>query len=318
MRKIFAARMVAFFLAAFGALTQTSFADSTWEKLEHGADVLKECSSDVLKFCKDTRPGDGRIGKCMAEHLGDLSGACLKALAEPKPEVLSDGANAASKRIENSHGMRYIEIFLAGIDPSTKDVVAECYGTYASPDIPADKDTAPQTLVSLLNMDEIKKQYGVLCASMNGPKLWMPDWFDTEVGVSRQFCGIKAPWTAQLNLGKSVSIGDIAPYKPTTIARKSKVGWNKGSTVLLLDDAQGNTWIMKGFQLGLEPKYTFEQFVRAGQSQFKKLPLGWKFRIKTLDRDLVETPAGGVATIMPDEFFNVYDKTGPGMTDYKP
>ena len=27
---------------------------------------------------------------------------------------------------------------------------------------------------------------------------------------------------------------------------------------------------------------------------------------------------GGVATIMADEFFNVYDKTGPGMSNYKP
>jgi hypothetical protein len=26
----------------------------------------------------------------------------------------------------------------------------------------------------------------------------------------------------------------------------------------------------------------------------------------------------GVATIMPDEFFNMYDKTGPGMMNYKP
>jgi hypothetical protein len=25
-----------------------------------------------------------------------------------------------------------------------------------------------------------------------------------------------------------------------------------------------------------------------------------------------------VATIMPDEFFNIYDKTGQGMTNYKP
>ena len=25
-----------------------------------------------------------------------------------------------------------------------------------------------------------------------------------------------------------------------------------------------------------------------------------------------------LATIMADEFFNVYDKTGPGMSDYKP
>ena len=133
-------RMAAFAVAAFGGFIQTTFAESTWEKLEHGADVVMECGGDVLKYCKDTVPGDGRIGKCVAAHLGDLSGACLKALAEPKPEVLSDGANATSKRITNSHGMRYIEIFLAGIDPNTGDVVAECYGTYANPDIPADKD----------------------------------------------------------------------------------------------------------------------------------------------------------------------------------
>jgi hypothetical protein len=33
---------------------------------------------------------------------------------------------------------------------------------------------------------------------------------------------------------------------------------------------------------------------------------------------LIEVPEAGVATIMPDEFFNVYDKTGPGMSNYKP
>jgi len=63
--------------------------------------------------------------------------------------------------------MRFIEIFLAGIDPSTGDIVAECYGTYANPDIPADKDSAP--LVARLNMNQIKRQYGVLGASLNGP-----------------------------------------------------------------------------------------------------------------------------------------------------
>ena len=60
------------------------------------------------------------------------------------------------------------------------------------------------------------------------------------------------------------------------------------------------------------------QFVAAGASNFKKLPPGWKFRVKTLDKNYIEVPVGGVATIMPDEFFNVYDKTGPGMSNYKP
>jgi hypothetical protein len=96
------------------------------------------------------------------------------------------------------------------------------------------------------------------------------------------------------------------------------LGWNQGTTVVLLDDPEGNTWVLKGFQVGLKPNYTFEEFVAAGQSQFKKLPPGWKFRTKTLEKDLIEKPEGGVATVMPDEFFNVYDKTGPGMTNYKP
>jgi len=91
-----------------------------------------------------------------------------------------------------------------------------------------------------------------------------------------------------------------------------------GTTVLLLDDAEGNTWVMKGFQQGLKPRYTYKEFVAAGAGNFKKLPPGWKFRVKTLDKDLIEKPENGVATIMPDEFFNVYDKSGPGMSNYKP
>jgi hypothetical protein len=45
---------------------------------------------------------------------------------------------------------------------------------------------------------------------------------------------------------------------------------------------------------------------------------GWKVRVVVLEKDYVETPANGVATIAADEFFNVYDKTGPGMGNYKP
>jgi hypothetical protein len=311
-------RKVAFVLAALGTLTQPAFAETTWEKLEHGIDVVSDCAPDVRQYCKEIKPGDGRIKACMATHLAELSGACLKALAEPKPQVLSDGANAKSKRIENSHLMRFIEVFLAGIDPSTGDIVAECYGTYANPDIPADKDSAPQALVERLDMNQLKEQYRVLSASLNGPKLWLPDWFDVEVGVVRQFGGLKAPHTAQLNLGKKVSIGDVKPYEPQTIARKSAINWNKGTTVMVLDDPAGNTWIMKGFELGLKPQRTYEEFMSAGPANFKKLPPGWNARVVTLQHDNYEVPEGGVAAILSDEFFNVYDKTGPGRSNSKP
>ena len=248
-----------------------------------------------------------------------LAGTFAQETSTGGSKVLTDGAGAKSGRFDNMHMTRFIEIFLAHRDAKTGKLAAECYNSiFTAKGIPASKDTAPQSLVEGLDFDKMKKDYGVLGASLNGPKIWLPDWAEIDMGVEREFNGIKAAWVAQLNMEKGGEVSESTPYKPMTIARKSGLGWNKGTTVLLLDDAEGNTWVMKGFQLGLKPRYTYKEFVAAGASNFKKLPPGWKFRVKTLDKDLIEKPENGVATIMPDEFFNVYDKTGPGMSNYKP
>jgi hypothetical protein len=235
-------------------------------------------------------------------------------------KVLADGDGAKSIRVDNLHKVRFAEIFLAAREAKTGKLVAACYNTSLKPNgVPASKDTAPQAWLEGLDFDKMKKDYGVLGASLNGPKLWMPDWVEIQNGVVREFNGVKIPWCAQLDMGDNTGgVSESTPYKPVTIARDSGIGWNKGTTALLLDDAEGNTWIMKGFELGLQPKYSLEQFVAAGQSRFEKLPAGWKFRVRELEKDLIERPQGGVATIMPDEFLNVYDKTGPGMTNYIP
>ena len=310
-------RTFAFVLAAFGALAHPAFAETALEKIERGIDVGKECAGDVRQYCKEVKPGDGRIKACMLGHLKDMSTACLTALAGPRPAVLSDGENAVSKRID-MYNLRYIEIVLADIDPIKKGLVAACYGSYAIPVIPADRDSSPQAQVAALKMDEIAGKYGVLGASLNGPKLSIADWWEIEVGKTRQFGGMELPHTAQLNLSGTANVNDVKPYEPTTIARKSAINWNKGRTVMVLDAPDGNVWIMKGFELGLDPKISYEAFMAAGPANFKKLPPGWKARVVTLAQDNLETPEGGVAWIMSDEFFNVYDKTGPGMSNYKP
>ena len=61
-----------------------------------------------------------------------------------------------------------------------------------------------------------------------------------------------------------------------------------------------------------------DEFYDKAESLYKNLPKGWKLRAKILEKDLIETPKDGIATLIPDEFFNVWDKTGPGMTNYKP
>lgn len=239
--------------------------------------------------------------------------------APEQPAVLGDGADAKFDRLDNVHQVRFIEIFLVGREASSGSVVAAVYNSMnTSKGIPASKDTAPQALLEDLDFDRIKTQYGVLGASLNGPKLSLPDWVEIDVGVERDFDGLAAAWVAQLNMGNNTSVSEMAAYTPVTIARDSGLGWNKGRTVILLDDAEGNTWIMKGFELGLEPQYTYDEFVAALPGVYQNLPQGWKVRVKTLEEDLIERPEGGVATIMPDEFFNVFDKTGPGMTNYTP
>ena len=249
-----------------------------------------------------------------------VTGSIAQETAPAAPKVLADGVGAKSGRFDHMHKTRFIEIFLAHRDAKSEKLVAQCYNSmFTAKGIPATKDTAPQAKVDGLDFARMRTEFGVLGASLNGPKLWLPDWTEIDMGVERDFNGIKASWVAQLDMGDNAGgVAESTPYKPMSIARKSGLGWNKGTTVLLLDDAEGNTWIMKGFQLGLKPKQTYEQFVAAGASNFKKLPQGWKFRIKTLDKDYIEVPVTGVATIMPDEFFNIYDKAGPGMSNYKP
>ena len=236
-----------------------------------------------------------------------------------EPVVLSDSEGAMFGRVDGMHRVRYIEIFLAGQKAATGDIVAACYNPrYGDGGIPESKDTAPQAFVEGIDFDALKTEYGLLGASLNGPKIWTPGWSEAMIGKVRDFNGIKAPWVAQLNMKKAGAVADVTPYEPMTIARESRMGWPAGIRVMLLDDAEGNTWILKGFQLGLEPRFEYEDFVENGANYFEKLPAGWKFRVVTLEEELIETPENGVATIMADEFFNIYDRTGPNQMNYKP
>ncbi len=236
-----------------------------------------------------------------------------------EPIVLSDSDGAVFGRVDGMHGVRYIEIFLAGRKADTGDIVAACYnpmfGTWGIPD---SKDTAPQELVAGIDFDDLKQQYDLLGASLNGPKIWTPGWSEAMIGKVREFNGIKAPWVAQLDMKTAGSVADVPPYDPLTIARESRMGWPAGTQVMLLDDADGNTWIMKGFQLGLEPRFEYDDFLANGASYFEKLPTGWSCRVVTLEDELIETPQNGVATILADEFFNVYDKASDGQTNFQP
>src|SRR5262249_5283344 len=205
----------------------------------------------------------------------------------------NDGANAKTKHYENLNMVRYIEVFVVGGNGITGNLRANVYNTTFAEgyDPKANKDSAPQAYVEGIKVEAVKEQFHALGASMNGPKLWMLDWVDIPLGADQDLNGKQIPWCAELHLTKSAlkEMGK-AGYKPTTIERKSKIGYNKDTTVFLIDDTDGNTWIMKGYQLGLKPAYTFEEYAANREGHFKQLPPAWKLRTKVLDQDLILVP----------------------------
>jgi hypothetical protein len=235
--------------------------------------------------------------------------------------VLKAGVGAKTMRFENMHQSRFIEFFFAMRDPATGKMVAPCFNSMYTSALSKDstkmKDTSPQNLVEGLDMDSLAKEYGVLSVFLNGPKLWMPDWVEVEVGKEIVSNGITLGWCAQLALPENGRVAET-PYEPMKITRTSKWGWKKGTKSILLDDSEGNTWILKGFQLGLNPLQSYDEYLAKGADNYKNLPAGWKVRVITLDNEVVEIPATGVATIMTDELGNVWDMCGSGMTNYIP
>ena len=46
------------------------------------------CAEEIAKYCKDVKPGGGRILDCLNEHQKDLSISCSKKLEESKKKLM--------------------------------------------------------------------------------------------------------------------------------------------------------------------------------------------------------------------------------------
>jgi hypothetical protein len=42
--------------------------------------VQAACRGDAQRFCRGIQPGEGRIGKCLKEHIAEVSPGCLEAV----------------------------------------------------------------------------------------------------------------------------------------------------------------------------------------------------------------------------------------------
>ena len=227
-----------------------------------------------------------------------------------------DDADVTLMRFDGARGQRYTEIFL--IAPAeTGELIGSIYNTIGLNDPDGSGDTCPQPLLDKLDMQALAEEYGTPAAFKNGPRLWCLDWIDVKVGAERDFHGLKARWVMWLDVPKGMGgpQGELA-YKTITGKRDTEFGINKGSPAFILDDPDGDTWVMKSVSLIIDPHQTYAAMSHLGERL--QLPAGWSFRAVTLEQDLVLTPENGTARILQDDFGNTYDRVGGPFSNYKP
>ena len=229
---------------------------------------------------------------------------------QPIVPMENDGERAELKRFDDTRTKRYAEVFLIHGDP-TGDLKGETYNTFGLND-------APQAIMDALDTDALKQQSGVLGVFINGPRLWTLDWIEAPLGAERDFNGLEARWVGSLSIPRGVDLdaeGSTA-YTPTTFERKTQFGMDKGKPVFILDDPDGNPWVMKSCSLKVDPTMSYEKL--AALEDRLQPASGWNYRVQELEEDLILLPESGVAGIVQDELGNTYDLAGPGYSNYKP
>jgi hypothetical protein len=178
------------------------------------------------------------------------------------------------------------------------------------------KDSAPYDLFKKLDKNKLAKKYQVTAVSLNpdtGRKFWTCDEFDINASKTvRDFDGIKARYVGEgkaLPNGKPQSLTAAAipriMYKTESFFRVSKLVFKQGKPVFLLIAPNGNVWINKAYQTGVDSTLTYVGMSTLDK-HLKHLPQGWKFKTLILPNDLV-IKANGVQPIMWDELGDAYD-----------
>ena len=229
-----------------------------------------------------------------------------------------DNAQTTELKFDGLRDSRYTEILLVFGNAVTKDFTAGVYNTVglngANPG--GGGDSSPAAILDQVDMEKVKKDNGALSTVKNGPRLWTIDYLGVKVGKERDFQGLKARWVMWFPIPDEIREGKDLSYQVMHAKRDTSRGIRKGSRAYILDDPQGNSWVMKSASLIKDPNQQFESLQNLGSRL--KLPPGWKFRSPVLEQDLVFMTDNGNTQITQDEIGNTYDRVGGPYSNFKP
>ena len=135
-----------------------------------------------------------------------------------------------------------------------------------------------------------------------------------QLGEMLDFGGIKACYVgtlpAALMEGKSGGAGFAEPYKVFHPKKGGKFSYSKGKVVYELVGPDGTVYAMQAGSDLVDKSLNEQSLAKLGDRL--KLAPGWKYRVRTLDKDLVfDLPKGRVVDAVSDDLRNIYNRV-PG------
>ena len=129
------------------------------------------------------------------------------------------------------------------------------------------------------------------------------------IGETKDFDGVRATWMGSAPLRDFMAA--LKPYSPLETNRASKYLYEKGKPVYLLTPPEAKiVYVMQSYTDHVEKSLDMAKLPQLGK--MLKLPPGWTYATKVLDRDLVIAPAAPkyTAHTVVDNFLNVYAGCG--------
>lgn len=205
-------------------------------------------------------------------------------------------ASDSPRLIDGVRGIRYGEV-IAAFDRGGR-FEAEVFGTQFLNDCPPD-------LWDRLDAVSIAEETGALFVKLNGPRYWVLDGMGAKVDarepVLREFNGLLMRRLAVIDLGDSPG---TSPYAEVHVNRGAVFFFDAGKPVYELVDPSGRAYVMQAYCVGVDPTTDETSLHTLGERLSP--PVGWTYRVRVLDQELVVDTTSTVATVVQDEFEHSY------------
>ena len=209
-------------------------------------------------------------------------------------------APAFEKSISNLRNQRYCEVLIGKRDWLNLEV--RVFNTQGL-------NLCPQEQWSTLTKDAVAKTFDASFVLLNGPRYWMMDEIQaagqTINSVRSSFGGIEMNLRATIEISLLKQLLGDKKFSPNKIVRTTNFIYRAGSPIYELTSPSGEVYVMQSYSQMINTSLNEKDLIAL--SQQLKLPAGWSYSSKILDKDL-SLVANGIAYVLQDNLANSYQR----------